>query len=136
MSPLLQVYSFQAYCIDEYEEIVEFIEKQVKMICPFKMVYSTKVAVIEALDNAIEHGGFPIHIKICHSEEKGLAIMIKDSGKGFLVRDKIKIIEEYGVDHLLKDNLFNHRGRGIYMMFKTVNNVLYNEVGNEVSLII
>ncbi|WP_456276119.1 ATP-binding protein [Bacillus sp. AK128] len=137
MTLIQQQSSFQICRIDEYDRVVNDVEQEiVKYGCHYPMTFSTKIAFLEALDNAIEHGDFPINIKISNDGNKGLTIMIKDSGTGFLVKEKLSVIQEYGIEYLLQNQLYDERGRGIYMMYKTANHVLYNDAGNEVSLFI
>lgn len=136
--PLFSKFStFRIEKRSEYDELCSRLDHQIAVLISEKSVFLTKIAVLEALHNAIEHGKFPIDIEFFNDfETDELLIKVKDSGKGFLVEEKIELIKKKGPDQLLKEMLYSERGRGIYMMHKVVSSVSFNEKGNEVSLVI
>ena len=87
----------------------------------------------EAVNNAIEHGDYPIILNL-HCDENIVEIHIKDHGKGFNVKKKLHDIEKYGTKKLLNDIVLEERGRGILMMMQIFHTVNYNKRGNEVLL--
>lgn len=91
------------------------------------------VGIAEAVNNAIEHGDFPITLHL-HYDEKKIDFSIKDNGSGFNVKKKLNDINKYGTKKLLSDIALEERGRGILMMMQIFQSVQYNEEGNEVYL--
>ncbi len=90
-----------------------------------------KIALVEALTNAMEHGnGFDPN-KLVKVEAKFLdhkaEIKIADQGKGFKHR-KLP-------NPTAPENLYKPRGRGIYMMHRLMDEVHFNRKGNSVRLI-
>jgi anti-sigma regulatory factor (Ser/Thr protein kinase)/ActR/RegA family two-component response regulator len=90
-----------------------------------------KIAIVEALTNAMEHGnGFDPH-KLVKVEAKFLEtkaeIKINDQGRGFNHR-KLP-------NPTAPENLYKPRGRGIYMMHRLMDEVRYNRKGNSVRLV-
>jgi len=90
-----------------------------------------KIALVEALTNAMEHGhGFNpqqrVKVEAIIDEHKG-EIKISDEGKGFNHRDL--------PDPTAPENLYKPRGRGIYMMYRLMDEVRFNRRGNSVRLI-
>ncbi|WP_456276120.1 ATP-binding protein [Bacillus sp. AK128] len=134
--PLLEPFtSFTIYDLEQYEHILSELEKQIGLLYSANLEFTIKVALFEAVNNSIEHGQLPITINFV-SNEKEIQITVKDSGEGFKVNQKLELIKEKGIDDLLEEQLFSTRGRGIYMMYKMVSKVVFNEKGNEVSLIV
>jgi serine/threonine-protein kinase RsbW len=90
-----------------------------------------KIALVEALTNAMEHGnGFDPH-KLVKVEAKFLEnkaeIKIADQGKGFNHR-KLP-------NPTAPENLYKPRGRGLYMMHRLMDEVHFNRKGNVVRLV-
>jgi serine/threonine-protein kinase RsbW len=90
-----------------------------------------KIAIVEALTNAMEHGnGFDPH-KLVKVEAKFLEtkaeIKINDQGRGFNHR-KLP-------NPTAPENLYKPRGRGIYMIYRLMDEVRYNRKGNSVRLV-
>lgn len=126
---------FHVTQMKQYEDLCAQVEEQINLLCKEENVSLTKIAVLEALNNAVEHGEFPVTIEFSNTHDE-LVIKVKDNGNGFLVKEKNDLIREKGVDQLLFEKIFAERGRGICIMHKTVNKVIYNDKGNEVSLIV
>jgi serine/threonine-protein kinase RsbW len=90
-----------------------------------------RIALVEAITNAIEHGnGFDstrlVKVEANFSEAKA-EIKITDTGKGFNHR-KLP-------NPTAPENLFKPRGRGIYMMYRLMDEVHFNRKGNSVRLV-
>lgn len=90
-----------------------------------------KVALVEALTNAMEHGhgfnaGLRVSVEAKIDDRRG-EIKITDGGKGFDHR--------HLPDPTAPENLFKPRGRGIYMMFRLMDEVHFNRKGNSVRLV-
>lgn len=90
-----------------------------------------KIAIVEALTNAMEHGnGFDMN-KLVKVEAKFLAskaeIKITDQGRGFN-HQKLP-------NPTAPENLYKPRGRGIYMMHRLMDEVHFNRRGNSVRLV-
>jgi serine/threonine-protein kinase RsbW len=90
-----------------------------------------KIALVEALTNAMEHGnGFDqnkrVKVEAKFSETKA-EIKITDQGRGFNHR-KLP-------NPTAPENLYKPRGRGIYMMHRLMDEVHYNRKGNSVRLV-
>ncbi|MBM7660027.1 anti-sigma regulatory factor (Ser/Thr protein kinase) [Bacillus mesophilus] len=134
--PLLENFSnFTIYSTEQYDQIISELEKQLKLLHSATLEYSTKVALFEAVNNSLEHGKLPVTIQF-ETKDHEVQINVKDSGEGFQVSQKVNLIAEKGIEVLLEESIFSERGRGIYMMYKLVNQVIFNEKGNEVSLVI
>jgi len=90
-----------------------------------------KVALVEALTNAMEHGNSFDPKKLVKVEAKFLEnkaeIKIADQGKGFNHR-KLP-------NPTAPENLYKPRGRGIYMMHRLMDEVHFNRKGNVVQLV-
>jgi len=93
-------------------------------------VFSVRLAMEEALINAIKHGNHydpSKHVQVrCGISEGLLRIEIEDEGKGF---DLAAV-----PDPTDPDNLESPCGRGIMLMRGFMSRVEYNEVGNRVVL--
>lgn len=89
-------------------------------------------SLYEALTNAIEHGNAEDESKVVEIKaawkDSGLNLRIKDEGAGFLAED----VE----DPRCGGGIFGARGRGLLLMRKMMDSVIYNDRGNEVSLLL
>ncbi len=136
MGALKHVSTFQLKNMDEYSHVRSQLEYEIQLLYPDKTIYLTMVAIFEALHNAIEHGKFPITVRVEQNvSNQELIVEVNDSGQGFSVDEKLKQISEKGVDQLLVENMFSTRGRGILLMFTTLKSVSFNRKGNKVSLV-
>ncbi len=90
-----------------------------------------KIALVEALTNAMEHGnGFDPNKQVrveAKFFETNAEIRITDQGRGFNHR-KLP-------NPTAPENLYKPRGRGIYMMHRLMDGVHYNRKGNSVRLV-
>jgi serine/threonine-protein kinase RsbW len=94
-------------------------------------VFAVKLALEEALTNAVKHGncGDPDkHVRIRYVVEPArVVLMVADEGCGFCPDDV--------PDPTLAENLERPSGRGIMLMQSYMTKVRFNEVGNEVWLL-
>jgi serine/threonine-protein kinase RsbW len=89
------------------------------------------IATIEAVNNSIVHGNKldpqkNVEINI-YFENSNLRINITDQGKGF---DYNKV-----PDPTIPANIENISGRGVFLMRKLADNLIFNETGTQVELI-
>lgn len=125
--------SYQTIVIKDHTEI-EWKDKLNKDLRDWLSEdFMLSVGIGEAVNNAIEHGGYPVILKLQYTKNT-VDMRIKDHGKGFNVAKKFHDIEKYGTEKLLSDIVLEERGRGILMMMKIFQKVQYNERGNEVFL--
>ncbi|MCA9004751.1 MAG: ATP-binding protein [Planctomycetaceae bacterium] len=97
---------------------------------PEKDVFSVRLALEEALVNAIKHGNRmspdkSVEIQCWISDER-VRVEIQDEGEGF---DRSHV-----PDPTLLENLERPCGRGIMLMGAFMNLIEYNEQGNKVTL--
>ncbi len=90
-----------------------------------------RITLIEALSNAIEHGNKNdickyVEVKF-HLNREQLRICVRDEGEGF---DHQKAGDLKSANEKLSD-----RGRGIFMIRKFMDEVKFNEKGNEIHLL-
>jgi serine/threonine-protein kinase RsbW len=92
--------------------------------------FDIRLAVEEALVNAIEHGSnhkkdLPVVISYMVDKDK-IEIEVEDQGKGFDLNNTS--------DPRDRENLMKEGGRGIFLMHKLMDSVSYNEKGNKVKM--
>ncbi len=93
--------------------------------------YAIRLALIEGITNAFEHGhqtigkDTPIRIEYRITPQV-VEVAIEDQGPGFSP-DELP-------DPTLEENLSNPRGRGVMLMRAYMSEVVYNETGNRVKL--
>jgi serine/threonine-protein kinase RsbW len=109
------------------ERIVGILEK---LGYPPRDVFGVRLALEEALVNAIKHGNKhapdkQVHIR-CRADRDAVCISIEDEGPGF--------VPEEVPDPTLEENLEKPSGRGIMLMRAFMNSIEYNETGNRVTL--
>ena len=97
---------------------------------PARDVFGVRLAVEEALVNAIKHGNEmdpTRQVKIaCRVTEEKVRITVEDEGEGFRPEDI--------PDPTAEENLEKPSGRGIMLMRAFMNLIEYNERGNRVTL--
>lgn len=123
----------------EIESSIEKIEHAVEdILCgvngntlPNEKLFGLRLALEEAITNAIIHGNRrqpDRSVTIRYRRTKGLVeVTVRDEGEGF---DCTAI-----PDPTHEDNLMQCSGRGIFLMRKLVDEVRYNKIGNEVTLV-
>lgn len=120
-------------------------EEAMKILSGFVREENFISAVREVLWNAIEHGGklnpnLIIRIDLLHSS-RALSCFVKDPGKGFLISElrhaAINNPEEDAVKHVMVREQEGMRpgGYGILLAKNFVDELIYNEHGNEVLLV-
>jgi len=92
---------------------------------------NAKIALVEALTNAMEHGNkFDpnkfVHVRAAYNSEQAV-FDIRDEGEGFDF--------ESIPDPTKKENLYRPRGRGVFMMRQFMDEVIFHPPGNHVTLI-
>ena len=99
-----------------------------------EMLYEIRLALDEAVINAITHGhgesiDFPNTPVIvdCLLDNKCIGLRVTDTGLGF----DPKTVP----DPTLEENLWKICGRGIFLMRESMDEVIYNSIGNSVLMI-
>ena len=97
---------------------------------PMRDVFGVRLALEEALVNAIKHGNGmdpnkKVHIE-CRVSRERVWIRIRDEGEGFDLNAL--------PDPTLEENLEKPSGRGVLLMREFMTNVEYNDRGNCVTL--
>ena len=93
--------------------------------------FDIRLCLEEALINAMKYGNDlkkdrPVHLEVEASPEE-VRIAVRDEGKGF----DFKSIE----DCTKEKNLLRGSGRGVHLMHRLMDRVIYNEKGNRVLLV-
>ncbi len=109
------------------ERIVSLLEQ---LEYPMRDVFGVRLALEEALVNAIKHGngmdpGKTVRIE-CRVNRESVWVRIEDQGAGFDVNDL--------PDPTLEENLEKPSGRGVLLMREFMTQVKYNDKGNCVIL--
>jgi serine/threonine-protein kinase RsbW len=101
---------------------------------PAERLFWVRLAIDEAIINAVTHGHGEnterpfTKVRIdCNVNDDSVAVRITDTGDGFNLSDV--------PDPTLDENLWNIEGRGIFLMRKAMDQVIYNDKGNSVLLI-
>jgi serine/threonine-protein kinase RsbW len=124
----------------EYESSLEKVEETVdSILCrvegdalPNEKLFGLRLALHEAIANAITHGnrgrsGLSVGVRLQRTDDH-IEVIIRDHGDGFSC--------ELVPDPTEGENIFQCSGRGIFLMRKLVDEVSYNEKGNEVTLLV
>lgn len=90
-----------------------------------------KMALVEALTNAMEHGNQWEESKLVRVQARlsrsTFEVTIEDEGPGFDHANQL--------DPTVEENLLSERGRGIFLLRAIMDEVRFNETGNTVTLI-
>ncbi len=109
------------------EKILELLEEY---SFPEKDLFGIKLALEEAIVNAIKHGNGMDPSKSvrisCHLTEEKLSVTIEDEGDGFAPEDVPDPTED--------DNIDKPSGRGLMLMRAFMNLIQYNERGNRLTM--
>jgi CheY-like chemotaxis protein len=141
----------------QYHPIINQITLQLPCLLAESEILNLKIGIEEMVINAIEHGNLGISfIEKCAAIEQGkfgdlLAARLRlGTVREKKVRISSKLTQEYfrisitddgeGFDwrnlpELLPENLFAYAGRGIFLTKIYYDEVIYNEKGNEVTLV-
>ncbi|MFC1743714.1 ATP-binding protein [Candidatus Riflebacteria bacterium] len=94
-------------------------------------IYHLKLAVHEAVVNAIEHGNkFDLQKVVnvdFHLTPKKFVIRIRDQGNGFLQNQVANPVEP--------ENIWREGGRGIFLIKQLMDEYFFNSTGNEITLV-
>lgn len=126
-------------------------------IIPIKQKFYTQLAIDEAISNAILHGNLGINEQMSEDdEERARDVIYKErrqkpefaEKKVFIDAtvntNKLEVtIEDEGIgfnhdelpDPTDKENVFRYHGRGIFVIKNIMDNVSFNEKGNQVTLV-
>ncbi len=117
-----------------YQESPELITEILEQLADYdlaqQVVYSIRLAIDEALANAWRHGlnqqnDLPFDVSYNISDE-GFRIRVKDPGPGFE--------HESLPDPTVEENLFKSHGRGVFLIRQVMDEVEYNDLGNELTV--
>ena len=111
--------------------VVDIMEAVTAMGCAEDREFEVRLALEEALMNAIEHGcgGDPdkeVQVAVCCDESKGMLIVIRDPGPGF--------DPESLPNPVVGENLYRSHGRGVYMINQLVDEVKFLRGGTEIHM--
>ena len=110
------------------ERIVQLLESEG---FPERDLFGVRLALEEALVNAIKHGNRmdpEKQVRVdCQVQEDRVRIVIEDEGTGFDVSDV--------PDPTSEENLDKPGGRGIMLMRAFMSHVEYNDVGNRLLMV-
>jgi serine/threonine-protein kinase RsbW len=118
--------------VPESREVVEraVMEALERRRCPEEVLFAVRLALEEAVVNAIRHGNkLDPEKKIFVSylvEDARITVSVEDEGPGFDL-DSVP-------DPTAEENLEADHGRGILLMRVYMDEVVYNERGNKVTL--
>lgn len=113
--------------------IEETVERAVEFCAPAgldrsRLLFNFRVGLTEALANAILFGGGgPVRLEL-HIQPGEVTVRVSDEGGGF---DPDSV-----ADPRLPENLEKPAGRGIFLMRSLMDEVRFNEEGNEVTLVL
>ncbi|MEZ7890865.1 MAG: response regulator [Candidatus Wallbacteria bacterium] len=132
ISFLTQSYSkFRVPSLIDYLNPVVFYINHLVDFFGFKSLWQIQLAVTEAFTNAVVHGNKNDQSKNVEIEllfEKDLVkISILDEGTGFKIPD----LKEYK----LNDDIYASSGRGIFLMNSYMDELLFNDKGNRITMI-
>lgn len=127
------------FCNVKFKSISEYYNNKKTVVDDFlaqvldRNTFFLEVAISEAVNNGLYHSFGEVELTLRLSKSKKLFIRVKDNGTGFDVKHHL---------HKLKNNtpvqdseLLKVSGRGIFLMDKFCDQVVYNKAGNEVLLV-
>lgn len=90
-----------------------------------------KIALLEAVTNAIEHGNKKspdklVMIQATMTAEKAV-FTVRDEGSGFDYKNL--------PDPTKPDNIVKVRGRGVFMIYRIMDEIVFNKKGNEIRMV-
>ena len=113
------------------QRLVEQItQAAVEVGCSSRDVFQARLAIEEALANAVKHGNRndsdkAVYVTYDVSEER-MVVTVRDEGRGFDFRSL--------PDPRSGENLERPGGRGVLLINSFVDSVKYNDIGNSVTL--
>lgn len=123
-------------CITLSSQVTEIdgaVSELVDFVVGFKRIenFTLSIALTEAITNAIVHGNAKDPTKRVFVqaliEPERVVLQISDEGRGF---DYQKL-----ADPTQKGNLFKQSGRGIFFVRHFMDEVKFNQVGNEITMV-
>jgi serine/threonine-protein kinase RsbW len=113
------------------QRIVEQIAEAVAEVgCSSREMFHVRLAIEEALANAVKHGNKHDPDKAVYVtydvDEQRMIVTVRDEGSGF---DRRSL-----PDPTAEENLTRPGGRGVLLINSFVDSVKYNEIGNSVTL--
>ena len=95
------------------------------------VIFDIRLCVEEAVRNAIVHGNksnrdLPVHISYSLEGDR-FTVEIEDQGRGF-DPDKVP-------DPTLEENLLKGGGRGVFLIYKLMDEIKYNDEGNKIFMV-
>lgn len=95
-----------------------------------ELYFNLKLATLEAVTNAIEHGNnLDVNKKVnfsVHINQEKIKICIKDEGEGFDI--------EKLADPTLPENKLEPDGRGVFLMKKLADDIIFDNKGSSVEM--
>ena len=98
---------------------------------PESLTFDVRLALQEALVNAVEHGNRldetkRVHVT-CDKTDDAVTLVVRDEGDGF---------DPGGVpDPTLPENILREHGRGLFLMRRLCDEVRFNPKGNTVTVV-
>ena len=125
----------EAWIPSEVHAISPLVERLMRLIegshCVTGEEHSVQLALREALNNAVVHGNRLeahklVHVRCRCKVGKGISLIISDQGQGFDPRTV--------PDSVTAENLLADHGRGIQLMKLAMDEVSFEQGGNEVHM--
>lgn len=126
---------FHSY--SEYQEFRAWIGEYLEHLLPDDHTF-VEIALNEAVNNSFLHGAKPtkthslVTLSIHIHKNKRVVIRIKDQGKGFNYRKYLRTVNQRYDEN--DEDLWEDAGRGLFIMYKTIDALKFNKKGNEVML--
>ena len=118
---------------DAIPELIFFIAQSSVVInfVEYDLDNNIKLALVEAITNSMEHGNGWDEAKIISLQidisPQQLKVIISDCGEGF--------DHQHQPDPTTPENLLLERGRGIFLIKAIMDEITYNDKGNEITII-
>lgn len=126
-------FSFKGF--DDYKLIRSKVNHFLKDLLHDRSIF-IQIAINEAVNNAILHGNKNCPNKqvqiALKTKDDQLIIKIKDSGNGFEGNKKVDFLEK----NYEKHGILKESGRGLLIIRQVVDELKYNEKGNEMILVV
>ncbi len=118
----------------KFSQSTDFISEILEALSYYDLdtstIYAIRLAIDETFANAWRHGcdqKNDIEFEISyHISDEGFRLRVKDTGVGF--------DHESLPDPTVKENLFRSHGRGVFLIRQMMNEVEFNNTGNEISI--
>lgn len=128
-SSLIKIPSNYKYINQASLKVIDFLKKS--NIDDESLLFDVRLCVEEALINAIKHGNklnekLLVAIDYAINGDK-LVIAIQDEGNGFDYKNL--------PDPTKQSNLYKDSGRGVFLIHKLMDEVVYNGKGNQIKLV-